>query len=430
MPNEPLNCIQVSTSDIGGGAERVALDLHESFHLANINSFLAVGHKTSETGRCRELPNPTLSPNRALRMLQRPLTTVRNAQGFEDFDFPGTKQLDKLFADALATSPQPTIFQLHNLHGDYFDLRFLPTLSHHNPTFITLHDSWLFTGHCAHGVDCTRWKTGCGNCPHLDYYPARTRDKTTENWKLKRTLARQSHLNVIVPSPWMQRQVEDSLLADALESLTIIPNGIDTTVFTPVGQDSARIALNIPEDAFVVGVSALEGNNPYKNLTTLAAALNFLAHDNYIAPLHVLVIGAKTQVAALDKHITLHHTNVLRERDALAQAYNACSVFVQSSKVESFSLAIAEAQCCGTPVVASAIGGIKDTLAPAFSELAFPEGDIKICAQKIKEVALHQAHWEAEAREAALWARERFARTMMVKHYDSLYRKVLGTWHH
>ena len=30
-----------------------------------------------------------------------------------------------------------------------------------------MHDAWLVSGHCAHSLDCDRWRTGCGRCPDL-----------------------------------------------------------------------------------------------------------------------------------------------------------------------------------------------------------------------------------------------------------------------
>jgi hypothetical protein len=53
---------------------------------------------------------------------------------------------------------------------------------------LTLHDAWLLSGHCAHSFDCQRWKTGCGECPDLDVYPASPRDATACNWRRKREI--------------------------------------------------------------------------------------------------------------------------------------------------------------------------------------------------------------------------------------------------
>ena len=51
----------------------------------------------------------------------------------------------------------PDVLHLHNLHGGYFDLRVLPELSARQPTVVTMHDEWLYTGHCAYTLDSERW---------------------------------------------------------------------------------------------------------------------------------------------------------------------------------------------------------------------------------------------------------------------------------
>jgi len=51
--------------------------------------------------------------------------------GREDFNFPGTHQLLRLLPG------RPDIVHAHNLHGGYFDLRFLVPLSHQVPLILT-----------------------------------------------------------------------------------------------------------------------------------------------------------------------------------------------------------------------------------------------------------------------------------------------------
>ncbi len=53
---------------------------------------------------------------------------------------------------------------------------------------LTLHDPWPLTGHCAYFLDCERWRTGCGSCPHLDTPPAMRRDNTHLNWTRKKRI--------------------------------------------------------------------------------------------------------------------------------------------------------------------------------------------------------------------------------------------------
>jgi hypothetical protein len=96
-----------------------------------------------------------------LEALAEGMPGLRRAAGLEDFDHPSTWDLLSL------TRGEPSIVHLHNLHGDYFDLRYLPTLSRQVPCVVSMHDAWLLSGHCAHSLDCDRWLRGCGKCPYL-----------------------------------------------------------------------------------------------------------------------------------------------------------------------------------------------------------------------------------------------------------------------
>ena len=120
---------------------------------------------------------------RAARALAEPGTIIDSLRGHEDFRFPGSERLAGL------TPRSPDVIHGHNLHGGYFDLRVLPSLSERYLFVTTLHDAWLFTGHCAHPLDSDGWRRGCGNCPHLSTYPALRRDGTAFNLARKGEIA-------------------------------------------------------------------------------------------------------------------------------------------------------------------------------------------------------------------------------------------------
>src|SRR5262249_25040689 len=201
-------------SDIGGGAEKVAWDLFQSYRSRGYASWLAVGHKRSNDSDVLLIPNHELQGSwsrvwlefsrylesldgrfRAawrlsdlIRGVAEPRKWLDQYRGIEDFHFPGTWRL-------LGLTPQlPNIVHLHNLHGDYADPRVLPWLGQRLPVILTLHDTWLLSGHCAYSLDCERWKTGCGQCPDLTIYPAVRRDMTDYNWRRKRELYARSRL--------------------------------------------------------------------------------------------------------------------------------------------------------------------------------------------------------------------------------------------
>ena len=177
-----MRILQVSTTDTGGGARRVAQMLFAAYAEKELVSYLAVGQKTSNQDGIIQIPN-----NRMRHPWPRLFYTFENwaiqknfrivprlarwlaylgeldrfrakLAGLEDFNFPSTVGL-------LGLPPQPPdILHIHNMHGSYFDLRELINFSHQLPTVLTLHDAWLFSGHCAHSLNCERWMSGCGHC--------------------------------------------------------------------------------------------------------------------------------------------------------------------------------------------------------------------------------------------------------------------------
>src|SRR4051794_18111396 len=111
-----MRILQVSTMDQAGGAERVAWNLFHSYRSRGHDSWMAVGYKKSSESGVFEIA----SNARWLKRIRRLPDIIR---GFESFCFPGTASLLRI------TPGVPDVLHCHNLHGNYFDLRMLPSLS-------------------------------------------------------------------------------------------------------------------------------------------------------------------------------------------------------------------------------------------------------------------------------------------------------------
>src|SRR5262249_34584208 len=135
------------------------------------------------------------------------------------------------------------VLHVHNLHGGYFDLGLLPVLTSRLPAVATLHDEWLYTGHCAYTLDSERWLTGCGRCPPFVPSPRLLVDGTAGTWRRTRPLYARSRLHLVAPSRWLMARAERSMLAEAAPSTRVIPNGVDLEVFRPGSTEEARARL-------------------------------------------------------------------------------------------------------------------------------------------------------------------------------------------
>jgi glycosyltransferase involved in cell wall biosynthesis len=156
------------------------------------------------------------------------------------------------------------------------------TTSHHIPSTSKptgLISMWSFRGHCAYTYVCTKWQTGCGQCPDLDTYPGITHDTTAIEWKLKNWVYSRSNLTIVTPSQWLTDQARASMLNRF--PIHHIPNGIDTDVYQPIDNAQCRTVLNIPEGKHVLMFGAASLNDTRKGGDLIHKALIDLppSHD-------------------------------------------------------------------------------------------------------------------------------------------------------
>jgi len=426
MQQDAPRILQVSASDVGGGAERVAADLHHTYLARGLDATLAVGSLRSDTPGAVEIPGaaPRVALSavgrmrvRAGRVLADPGSLADRSRGLEDFNFPGTRDLLSLPANS------PDVLHLHNLHGGYFDLRELPRLSRAVPTAITMHDTWLLAGHCAYALDCERWRAGCGECPDIGRPLAIPRDSSAENWKRKRDIYRRSRLFVAGPSQWVLDQASDSVLADGTVEQALIPNGIDTGVFVPGDRGAARHELGLAPDALIVMFTAGgERPNPFKDTDTVRSAVPGVVETLGEYDVLFIALGAGG-AASEDSHIV--HVPFAEDPAVVARYLQASDIYVHMALAETFGLAIVEAQACGVPVVASAVGGIPETLRDGETGLLVPVQDAQALSSAIVTLARDTDRRLAMGEAAASFIRERFTLDAMADGYLALYAAML-----
>jgi glycosyltransferase involved in cell wall biosynthesis len=441
-----LRVMQVSTADLRGGAEQVAWNLFGAVRSRGHGSWLAVGEKLSNDPDVVVVPNDsaygswshlwrgvaarlerTADMNSASAAVARlagavaaPGSFMDYYRGREDFRFPGTKRL-------LELAPEPLdVVHGHNLHGGYFDLRVLPSLSRQANVVLTLHDAWLLSGHCAHSFECGRWETGCGECPDLTIYPAIRRDATAHNWKRKRAIFGESRLRVATPSRWLMAKVERSMLAPGVVDARVIPNGVDLSVFRPGGKHAARAALGLPPDApVVVAVGVQMQRNPWKDFSTLEAAVKILA-DQWSGPtIHVVVVGADGAPASPAGNVRTRLVPFEQDTATLASYYRAADVYIHSARADTFPLTVVEALACGTPVVASSVGGIPEQVEDGVSGFVVPPGDPVAMATAVRSLLDEEDLRTRQGDEAARLARRRFGLERQVEAYLDWYAELV-----
>src|SRR3954447_7191361 len=199
--------------------------------------------------------------------------------------------------------------------------------------------------------------------------------------------------------------------ADPARTL-VVPPGVDLDRFAPGDRAAARRAIGIPDDAvvllFVGRIQPLKAPD-----VLLRAAAELLADDPVLRDrLEVHVVGAPSGsgLEAPKQLEKLAATLGIADRvrfhppqppELLADHYRAADVTVVPSHNESFGLVALEAQACGTPVVASAVGGLRTTVRDGVSGVLVDGHDPRDYAAAVRAVLARRPLLSAGARRHA-----------------------------
>lgn len=439
-----MKILQYSTFDQAGGAERIAMLLHQGLRDHGHSVRMAVNRKNTDDpdvveinhdlyrsrwvrawvkgtewlGKFEGMHLGATTLMKVLRMRVAQSGRWRSIQaGLEDFDFPGTVPA----LEALGWLPD--LAHYHNLHGGYFDLRALPELSKRVPTLLTLHDEWTYTGHCAYALQCEKWLAGCGGCPDLNRGPRILRDSTVANLSRKRAIWQEARIHVVTPSKWLMERATQSDLAPAIASSRVIPNGIDTNTFEPGDKRAARAHLGLPQNTPVLLFVANNGTgNVYKDGSTIEKAVAMLAGRPEFHSMILLVVGGDGR-ATVGNRMCIPYQ---RDPCELARYYQAADLYLHAAHGDNFPVVILEALACGLPVIATAVGGIPEEVRDGVTGLLAPPADPVGMAEAITRLLRDDALRRLMATEARLDAEARFSRERMVYDYLNLYQEVTG----
>ena len=161
-----------------------------------------------------------------------------------------------------------------------------------------------------------------------------------------------------------ERQLLVSLYGATAERISVVPCGVNLDLFQPIAKDEARKRLGLrDDDQILLFVGRIE---PLKGVDILLGAAAQLEADS---DCFVLVIGGDSTAQDGEMaHLRELATELgIAERvtfmgavdhERLPDFYSAADVCVVPSFYESFGLVALEAMACGTPVVASRVGGL------------------------------------------------------------------------
>jgi D-inositol-3-phosphate glycosyltransferase len=176
----------------------------------------------------------------------------------------------------------------------------------------------------------------------------------------------------VVASTSTEKLQLESLYSADPKKIEIIPPGVDLSHFYPIPPDEAKEYVGIPlEKKMVLFVGRIE---PLKGIKTLLRAIGHLSDNGHVEDnLCLAVIGGELQDAdgsdSEEMRLLLELRDEFglqdlvtflgkRSQDSLPYYYSAAEMVIMPSHYESFGMVALESMACGTPVIASLVGGL------------------------------------------------------------------------
>lgn len=350
-----MNIVHISTTDKIGGASIAAFRLNEAMRKNGITSRMLVSKKVSVDNSVHTRLGLSGKMKYYLFYYISYLVKIKLLRSSYPFSmgFLGTK------ISKLSLIKDADIIYIHWINNGYLSIKEMGRiLSLGKPVILYMHDMWFITGGCHHSFSCDKYALNCNNCPIIRNKYLKFVSRCVLNSKSK-YLKGHENLHIVTPSVWLANCVKQSSLF-CENSITVIPNTLNTDLFKPCDKQTARHILNLPLEKKLL-LFAADGNssNPYKGWGYLKEALLKMN----IPDLEIVVFGNSIDFESEQEiPYKIHSMGYLHDESSLILLYNAVDVYVTPSLAESFGQTVFEAQACGASVVGFNVGGIPDLI--------------------------------------------------------------------
>lgn len=415
-----MTVVQLSTSDVSGGAARAAHRLHRGLREGGEDSRMFVKSKSSDEATVDRFIPPADTLSRVRRRFRKwriegDMNTYDESRpsGLEPFSDDRTMY----GAQVVDSMPDCDVINLHWIAGFVDVGAFLEKTT--QPVVWTLHDQNPFTGGCHYDYGCKKFTAKCGACPQLG--SSDVGGLSRQIWKRKQTAYQRAgdRIHVVAPSRWLGRMARQSSLFGEFP-VSVIPNGVDTEIFAPFDTAGLRRAMGISSDEQVLLFVAESTSNQRKGFSLLLEAVEEMSiHDN----VHLLSVGATAP--EVDAPVPHHHLGRITNDRLLAAIYACADLFVIPSRQDNLPNTVLESMACGTPVVGFNTGGIPDMVRPGETGWLAEVGNVRELRQSIEQALRDDDARRRMGRRCREIVETEYTLDTQARRYRTLYRKLV-----
>ena len=361
-----LKVLHLSTYDDQGGAAKAAYRIHKSQQTLGIDSTLMVLSK--------KLNDPSVVLPSSFDHFSK-LKFVQNIKADQALISKYIK-IKKVLISAgkvgcnLVNEINKSDYDIINLHwiNNMLSISEIGRIT--KPIVWTLHDMWPFSGIFHYGHE-----KNDGLIEPKDYSDQIKKINELDATCLSQKIAtwKDVPISVISPSRWLTESAKNSSVFKK-SPISTIAHPVDSNIFFPYNMKSSRKELNLPIDEKLILFCPLSPvNNLIKGWSTILEIFQLL-EINHPRIYTLVICGDKEKKYPLPfKSIWLEQID---DDQRLAKLYSAVNLVLCPSTQEALGQVAVEAQACGTPVIASDVGGFKDTIINNMSGMRIAVGDL------------------------------------------------------
>ncbi|MEM2293050.1 MAG: glycosyltransferase family 4 protein [Nitrososphaerota archaeon] len=206
------------------------------------------------------------------------------------------------------------------------------------------------------------------------------------------------------------------------EKIKVVPNCVDTRLFQPPDNYSEKV------NNLLLFVGRLD---PKKGLLTLLESLNHIEKS-----VNLVIIGPPSRPWFFKKLLitiekinrrTNHRVTYLgpSKHENLVRWYKKAAIFVSPSISESFGIASLEALSCGTPVVATNVGGVSEVIKDGENGILVPPADAVQLAESIQYLLDNEDVRKKFGENGRKWVVKNFSSEIIAMKLCQIYKELL-----
>jgi glycosyltransferase involved in cell wall biosynthesis len=420
-----MKILQISTSDLQGGAARACNRLALGLRNLNENCDVLVMQRTSDHNFINKVnikqdeftSNIPISNYIQDNYINKQRTDVSNTL----FSL-SCSGYDLTSLDLVRTAD---IINLHWVVGFQSPRTIARLASLGKPVVWTLHDQWPFTGGCHYSAGCTKYQSDCSSCPQLLDDSA---GLVSSLLKDKMHYFEKAHMTIVAPSHWLAACARESTIFHR-HRVETISNSLETDIFSPFDKETARNKLGLHKEGLILLFGSENGSEKRKGFKELLSAMQLcMESDNFAGlvrdrKLSVICFGhpAKELESSGLRVIPL---GFLDTDENIRNAYCAADIFILPSLEDNLPNTMLESMSCGIPVIAFNTGGMPDAIINGHTGLIVPSGDTRALGNAILSLTFDRLKRERMGQNCRTAAVEKYSLATQAGRYLKLYDEL------